>query len=558
MMNKATRRRRYKKLWQFFLVATLAFTLIGGVYALSVGYNYLVQESALTAANSVSTCGSYKGGPTDNAIATRYGKAAYPWTDEIKWNCVYNINDFNGATIVERFTAARDAAAANGGGVVYFPAGTYNFTDSISLKSGIVLRGETPSVKEARSPSYQPPTQLVFPKYEPTLSANGTPNETAFKKILTNSPNQDINIGLVNLEINRAGIQWEADLDTGKNRNILIFGIRSNNVADPDPNVPDTSFQEPWMRYSHRFAANIKINGSENVLVANNRINDAITDNYEQPGYKVKTVKGDSTVTYAEGNKVPFHYGNHYGIVINRAKAGGFKLAANPKTEPGLFRKGIVIRDNWVYHTMRVAIQASGDGLIIQDNQIKDQSGKQWWTDPTGTKQPQGAVTLENRAIDWSGWNVRIEGNVYEVYRHQVMDSKYLSVDGEGILIQECCGGTVVNGATITQNEGNSYIGLYKVPSIRKVAIANNKLLSNITNTALIYVQADTNKSANSMDEVRIENNTVNGSIFAKASAGGSGNVIQNNRGNNSGSVEASCHIQVSENTGFQEKPCLQ
>ncbi|MCU0516335.1 MAG: hypothetical protein MUC60_05590, partial [Oscillatoria sp. Prado101] len=60
-----------------------------------------------------------------------------------------------------------------------------------------------------------------------------------------------------------------------------------------------------------------------------------------------------------------------------------------------------------------------------------------------------------------------------------------------------------------------------------------------------------------SMEDVRIEGNTVSGGILAKASAGGSGNVIQNNAGNNSGAIEASCHVAVSGNSGFQEKPCL-
>ncbi|WP_017715290.1 glycosyl hydrolase family 28-related protein [Kamptonema formosum] len=573
-MKKSAKKRRSKKLWQLFLVCALLFSIFGGFYALSAAYNYLAaqesqpnssvaaesagKETPTLTSNLSPSCGSPTGGPADNPIAAKYGSSAYPPAGRIKWNCVYNIRDFKGSSMVERFNSARDAAAAAGGGVVYFPAGTYNFTDSISLKNGVVIRGETPAVKDAKSSAYAPLAKLVFPKYEPKLSGSGTPNETAFKKILTAEPNRDSNIGIVNVDVNRAGISWEGDADAGQNKNIIVFGIRNNNVAEPDPRVPDTSFQEPWVRYSYRFGANLKINASENVLVANNRINDAITDSYEQPGYKVKALKGNEIITYSEGSKVPFHYGNHYAIVVNRSKSGGYSLAAGPQTEPGLFRKGIVIRDNWVYHTMRVAIQASGEGLVIQDNQIKDESRKQWWTDPTGTQQPQGAVTLENRAIDWSGWNVRIEGNSYEVYRHQVMDSRYLSVDGEGILIQECCGGTTVRGASISKNQGNSYIGLYKVPEIRNVRIADNKLLSNITNTPLIYVVADTNNSAHSMEGVRIEGNTVSGDILAKASAGGSGNAIRNNAGNNSGAIEASCHVAVSGNSGFQEKPCLQ
>jgi hypothetical protein len=206
---------------------------------------------------------------------------------------------------------------------------------------------------------------------------------------------------------------------------------------------------------------------------------------------------------------------------------------------------------------MRVGIQASGDGLILQNNIIKDQANKQWWTDPTGTKQAQNSVTLENRAIDWSGWNVKVEGNDYEVYRHKIGDSKYLSVDGEGILIQECCGGTTVNGAIIAKNSGNSYIGFYKVPEIKNVEIRENKLLTNITNTPLIFVMADTNKNPHRLDNVRIEKNIVNGSILAKGSLGGSNNIIQNNTGNNTGHIETSCHVNVKDNSGFAVKQCF-
>ncbi|HEY9807767.1 MAG TPA: glycosyl hydrolase family 28-related protein [Halomicronema sp.] len=541
-----------KKYRKTILIAAIISTLIVGIYSLLQGYNYLTAQET----NSIpltQKCGSKSAGPTDNPIINFYGENTYSWTKEIKWNCVYNIKDFPSNSTLESFNKARDAAEKNGGGVVYFPSGIYNFSDNIYLKNGVVLRGETPKNKDAKAENYQPPSQLVFPKYEPNLTGAGTPNNTAFKKIYTTNPNTDSNIGLVNLDINRAGVYWEADVDSGKNKNILIFGIRNNNVADFSPNVPNTEYQESWMRYSHRFAANIKINGYENILVANNRINDNITDNYDQPAYKIKSLKNNQILTL----NVPFNYTNHYGVSINRSKPKGFSLAANSQTEPGLFRKGIVITDNWVYHTMRVGIQASGDGLILQNNIIKDQANKQWWTDPTGTKQAQNSVTLENRAIDWSGWNVKVEGNNYEVYRHKIGDSKYLSVDGEGILIQECCGGTTVNGAIIANNYGNSYIGFYKVPEIKNVEIRENKLLTNITNTPLIFVMADTNKNRHRLDNVRIEKNIVNGSILAKGSLGGSNNIIQNNTGNKTGNIETSCHVNVKDNSGFAVKQCF-
>ncbi|MFY7802561.1 MAG: glycosyl hydrolase family 28-related protein [Limnoraphis robusta] len=587
MNTRKTIHRRWKKFWIVFLVTVAMIGLAVSSYAFigiftvkapestvnstsiqnsletvvspeaseSISQNQQTknQQTLFSQVNRSSGCTSSPGEPVDNIIASFYGKDAYPWTNQLRWDCVYNINNFSGSNLIEKFNKARDAAASNGGGVVYFPAGTYSFTDNIELKDGVILRGETPSVKEAKSANYSPPSKLVFPKYEPKLSGNGTPNETAFKKISTNNPLQDSNIGFVNLEINRAAISILADMNAQKNKNIVVFGVRSNNVAKPDPKVPDLSFQEPWQRYSYRFAANLELTASENILVANNRINDQITDNFEQPGYQLKTRDKKSTLTYSDGKKAIFHYGNHYGIVVNRfGKDGeGFQLAATPKTEPGLFRPGVVIRDNWVYHTMRVAIHASGQGLIIQDNQIKDQANKQWWLDPTGMREATGAVTLENRAIDWSGWDVLVEGNNYEVYRHLVGDTGYLSVDGEGILIQECCGGTKVNGAIIRNNQGNAYIGFYKVQEMQNVTLENNQL----SNNADILVLADTNNSPYAMKDVKVVNNQVGGNIVAKASAGGSGNIIQGNMGNG-GKIEHTCSVEVKNNQGFDVKPC--
>ncbi|MBK4729761.1 hypothetical protein JJD41_07740 [Oxynema sp. CENA135] len=513
-------------------------------------------KSPSTAVVPVSNCATPSGGPTDNPIAGAYGERAYPWTAQIPWNCVYNVQDFEGNSAIARFNAARDAAARRGGGVVYFPPGIYEFSDNLELKDGVVLRGATPGTTDAGSDRYAPPSKLVFPEYKPQLSGNGTPNETAFKTITTENGDRDSNLGLVHLDINRAAILLGTDVSRAQNKNIVIFGVRSNNVARPDPNVPDLSFQAPWMRYSDRFATNIKINAFENVLIANNRLNDAITDTYEQPGYRLKSAKGDEIITYSEGDRVPFDYANHYGIAVNRSKPGGFQLNADPNSEPGLFREGIEIRDNWVYHTMRVAIHASGKELKISNNIIRDRPNKQWWTHPTGLKQPTGAVTLENRAIDWSGWEVTVEGNDYQVYRHRIMDSDYLSVDGEGILIQECCGGSQVNGAKIANNRGNSYIGFYKVPDIKNVVVSGNELLSNVTNTALIYVNADTNNAPHQMHDVRVENNRINGNIFVQASAGGSNNTIANNRGGDRAEIEASCHVEIRDNSGFTVKPC--
>ena len=56
----------------------------------------------------------------------------------------YNI----GANDFEKFENARDFLAANGGGVLYYPAGTYDFRDhptgpmgrGLMLKTGVVIQ----------------------------------------------------------------------------------------------------------------------------------------------------------------------------------------------------------------------------------------------------------------------------------------------------------------------------------------------------------------------------------------------------------------------------------
>ncbi len=129
--------------------------------------------------------------PTDNPVAGFYGTAGYAtWTDQIKWQQVFHINDYGGGaakTGTENFTAfekARDAAYAAGGGVVYFPAGTYNITlpdagdgsgdgpngRGLMLKSGVVIRGDEPNGDKWARPNgsftkdgeLDPPTKLKF------------------------------------------------------------------------------------------------------------------------------------------------------------------------------------------------------------------------------------------------------------------------------------------------------------------------------------------------------------------------------------------------------------
>jgi len=113
--------------------------------------------------------------PTDNPVATFYsGDAGYPaWTDQIRWSNVVNMKTFDkGKTHFERFENARDQLAVKGGGVLYYPAGTYDFSDGpfdgpggrgLMLRSGVVIRGEAPIGQPlATAGELDLPTKFVF------------------------------------------------------------------------------------------------------------------------------------------------------------------------------------------------------------------------------------------------------------------------------------------------------------------------------------------------------------------------------------------------------------
>ena len=68
------------------------------------------------------------------------------WTDKLRWDFAVDITSVAGAGEFwdRRLEQAQQAVAAKGGGVVFFPAGTYRFAGDIKLQSGVILRGAEP------------------------------------------------------------------------------------------------------------------------------------------------------------------------------------------------------------------------------------------------------------------------------------------------------------------------------------------------------------------------------------------------------------------------------
>jgi hypothetical protein len=507
--------------------------------------------------------------PTDNPYRTFYPQAPQDhWTDSIRWNQVWNIQDFQDTTMVARYNKARDFVAQQGGGVLFFPAGTYTFENSIQFASGVVIRGETPIQTLAKDSLFAPPTRFVFPAYIPSDTGLGTPNSTAFKSI-SSLPNTS-NSGMVYVDVNRASVSLRSQtfitVQTSRgstsrsvetNRNLILFGIRSNNVASPYNTVPSTR-QYKWQRFSSPFASNISIYAWKNGCIANCRINDFERNgvhpipnlSFPQPGYLAeRVVSGQTLMDTMQGHQAMFNYTDHHGISVNRKATIS---NATPEEEPGNFCPGLEVRDNWIYKTMRVGIICSGLGIVLDNNEIHDNPGKQTWLHPQGIRiASNNAATYENRGIDFGGWDVRITRNDIHVFRHKIYEGPYYSVDGEGILTQECCGGTAINGAYIAHNKTHdTYIGLWKVRNVNNVVIDSNDI-----GEESVIVTANVGGGGNQFGLYTIRDTKIRGnrcaSVITDGNRGGRNLLIEGNTGLGTGKIDAPCFASITGNTGF-------
>lgn len=537
--------------------------------------------------------------PTDNPYKTRYNTSSH-WTDGLPWTNVTSAVGSSGLIGPGKqvdsvaIHSLMNTLSSNGGGVIYFAADTFRFSYNLIIPSSIVLRGANPTVANALDDNYRPPTVFEFPKYNPTFSGNGTPNSTAFKSIrgLENAGN----IGLVNLDINRAHIGFHpeawADAPGGLNTkwpvdinfNILVFGVRSNNVAIPDPGVPAAATgnqpaQQGWQRYVWRFTSNIGLYVSQNGTIVNCRVNDAPTDSYNQPGYVIRDANngncfaGGSSKLNPDGSDAKFEYTDHIGIDLNRAKINkdgsgsgsgpngrygiyGFVTYATPESEPQLFAPGNEIRDSYVFKTRRVGIIAAGNGLKVDNNKVRDRFNKIAFIRANGQGcETNNSATHENRGMDVSGWNLLITRNDIEVVRHTIGGpSGYPSVDGEGILVQECCGGTSVKDYNFKLNKltqaSSGYIGLWKMRTMYNVHLDSNDL-----GCKFIYLTANTNGASFSLFNSTINGNTNISGIKSDAGLGGSNLVIRGNSACGAAVIDAPGFATVEDNTGTTFTP---
>ncbi len=458
------------------------------------------------------------------------------WADALPWANVVDITTQPGDTPAQKLAATQTLLAARGGGVAFFPAGTYRFTESLQIQNGIILRGEPPSAAaRAHDDTFKLGTRFEFPKYEPSFTGNGTPITTAFKGIYVQNPATDSNCGVVNVDLNRGHIHLLDDATeahrAGGNR--FVVGCILRNAAVADPNVPNPKLgQKAWQRFTHRHFAAIDLQSAANLLVANNRLPRSGDDNFTMNGFllldpKKKPVETDGIV-FDYDNR-PAIYANHYGI----GGAGGDGPDGTPETHPHGFRAGIVIRDNFIFNTGRMGIGFCGDGVECRNNIIRFPPDF-WRPTATGQALTAGSSTNDNRAIEMRGWRWIVTDNDYQVHRNWAFDRKYRINDGEGLMHEDHVNSTVKD-SVLANNRGNTYLSIYKPAGIDGLLIEGNDIRlgdgrQTIASGSAIFADANRNKGTFPCRNVRIVNNTTAGGGILLAGSPAQGNLVQDNR----------------------------
>jgi len=474
------------------------------------------------------------------------------WTGKLKWDQVIDITSIEGANgWGGSLMAAQEKLTekGGGGGVVYFPPGEYRFEDHIELKDGIILRGADPKGGSAKDDSYQPLSRIEFPKYQPLLKGDGTPIDTAFKGIRLENPESAGNCGVVNLAINRGHIHLGEDEEHRCGGNRIVFGCVLRNAAVADPRVPNLDLgQHAWQRFTDRHHAAVDVKSSENLLVANNRLPKSGDDDFTMKDFILKPNRGS-----ADRFEVRFDYDNRPGLYVNSfciGGAGGSGDDGTPETHPWGFRKGIIIRDNYLYSTGRTPISFTGDGTFCANNVIRVAKDV-WRPTATGQKATSGSSTNDNRAIQMRGWRWVVDGNDFEVHKNWASDRSYYINDGEGLMHEDHCNSDIRD-SRLTNNRGNSYLSIYKCGLIDGLHIEGNDI-STPGKIADIYVVADRNSGPQPCRSVSIVNNITRSNGILIQGSPAKGNVVKGNRHQGGkGTITNKAGATVSNNQGYE------
>ncbi len=431
--------------------------------------------------------------PKDNPIAKFYaGPEGYPaWTDGINWSRVLNMKAYpKGNTAFDKFNNAVKELSETGG-VLYYPAGTYDFTKrekkadegrGLMLLRGIVIRGEAPAGHPvAADGKLELPTKFIFPSRPRGPGGARVPADwnivglglDDYRKIkgmdrlgiawvhlvgatVFFGPQLDYPKGttwatansLLSGKVKKGG--WDQRYGEGTHpidplmnggrkyetgtKGRFVFGCVFEDAAVLD-DFTDPGYG-PDGFHTSRYCARVIAYGSR-VLVANNLLP------HSQKGFAYR-----QRTTASRGEKdltpVTFDYGKTIGIDVNKEL---LTHAADGGKCPGYFEEGVVVRDNYVYNHGHTGYSVSGKWVTVAHNR-----NERAFLDGS-----RGAVTLDgyavagkdsdnrSRAFDLAGKDVWVDHNRFNNTGSQPGN------DGEGV-IGRAANGTPIYSWAITHN----------------------------------------------------------------------------------------------------------
>jgi hypothetical protein len=470
------------------------------------------------------------------------------WTDTmVDWSNVVSTTALpNGSDVLAVVQSEIFDLSEAGGGVLYFPAGIYHFSDTLYLADGVVIRGATPSTSSAigsytgspvrvYNPTYAPSTIFRFPRYEHSFANNmrpggaeGSIRDNFFKSIEVGKREESTivpdathasNYGIVNIDIdgavisindrNPADVEWGSSIP--KNlitaKNILIFGNRVNNATVLAPTIP-TASQNAWQIWGTRTRGKIDAVTAGYTLIANNAVMDQhyrfhvlgeAADVIDFPVFIDTTVAIEETYRASNGNRINastnasytwiidgkrhewFFPSDGYGIRLNHVL--NYTTAHTAIQEPSKHRDGMGMINNFVFGTTRVGLMAAGNGLVLHGNvrvDILPSQSKFEVINEQGTSNiTNNSATQENRGIDVTGGDDVVITSNYVQVRRGTFNSGYLTIDGEGLLLQESSSTIHPTNWLIQDNILHSYIGIYRVVYTNGMSVIGNTVYGN-------------------------------------------------------------------------------
>jgi hypothetical protein len=439
--------------------------------------------------------------PTDNPIATYYaGPEGYPaWTDEINWRKVINMKEYKkGNTEFDKFNnAVKDLSET--GGVLYYPAGIYDFTKrekkgdegrGLMLVRGVVIRGEAPAGHPvaAADGKLDLPTKFRFKFRDRLPPLKEVPSDWNIIGLGLDDARKIKNmdhLGIAWVHLIGATVSFGPQLDWGKTwasagsllsskvkkggwdtrygegthpidplmgggtkyekdtRGRFVFGCKLEDAAVLD-DFTDPGYGPDGFRTSP-YCARIIAYGSR-ILVANN----SLPRSQKSFAYQQRLAgRGEK-----DRGTIAFDYGKTIGIDVNKEL---LTHAAMNGTCPGYFEEGVVVRDNYVFNHGHTGYSISGKWVTIAHNRnerlVLGGAGGvvtlDGWTVSTAESDNR------SRAFDLAGRNLWVDDN------HFNNTGSRPGNDGEGI-IGRAFNGTPIFSWAITRNfhaQGNGSPG---------------------------------------------------------------------------------------------------